>query len=246
MAKVASKSFEHDRHTQMKNFGTVPYDMEVVAHKNFPPMVDSKTVAFTKAIDNETGEIMGWCAWGFRGLSDDEIPIPEGAPEKNDTLGDSLWRDKRDTDTDVPAAEKKDETPKTEEPPEEEPSEGVKRLTTLTSNDMNDTMKDLMPEGTRCMFIASFTVDPKYQRRGVGRALLKWGTDFADSKGLWIWVHSSQGAVPAYEAGGFVPFRSLEFDLDEYAPDPPSAEFDYDGSGKWGRYALTWMKYLPK
>jgi GNAT superfamily N-acetyltransferase len=122
----------------------------------------------------------------------------------------------------------------------------VKRIMALTDADLKAWMQKLMPEGTRCMFIASLTVDPKFQRRGVSRALLKWGTDTADRLGLFIWVHSSQGAVKAYEAGGFERIGNLEMDLDEYAPCPPPKELDHDGSGKWGRYELVYLKYLPK
>jgi GNAT superfamily N-acetyltransferase len=104
-------------------------------------------------------------------------------------------------------------------------------------------MQKLMPEGTRCMFVASFHVDPKYQRRGIGSALLKWGTDVADERGIFIWVHSSEAGVKAYEKAGFEPIGSLDIDLDEYAPRPPPEEV---GGDIWGHYVLTYLKYIPK
>lgn len=213
--------------------------MEKGTLEGLPKVINSAKVAITKAVDPSTNEILGSCSWGFRGLDESEIPIPEGAAPKNDTLGDAFWKDKR-SEEDVAKSREKQEDEEVEQ------SEGIQRLNAITGKDMTDWMTKLMPDGTRCMFVNGFGVDVKHQRKGVGKALLKWGTDFADEKGIFIWVHSSQGAVPAYRSAGFEEFSRLNLDLDEFAPAPPAGENDIYGNGKWGSYSLVWMKYLPK
>lgn len=44
---------------------------------------------------------------------------------------------------------------------------------------------------------------PKYQRKGVGRLLVQWGINVAEQLGLPIYLESSKGGVPLYEAVGF-------------------------------------------
>jgi len=237
MAKVSAQAFEVDRHTVMKTYGAVKYDMEKGGLESYPKEINSKKVAFLKAVDPVTGEIMGWCAWGFRGLAEDEIPIIEGAV-KDDEVGDGIWRDKGNKLAKKPAepAEATSEAPAVVD-------DGVRRLNKMTDDDITDWMMKMMPDGTRCMFVVGLTVDPKFQRRGVGKALLKWGTETADRLAIWIWVHSSQGAKTTYESAGFEPVGKLEIDLDEWAPIPPPPEHDHDGSGKWGIYTLTYLTY---
>lgn len=71
------------------------------------------------------------------------------------------------------------------------------------------------------MFVVSLAVSPLHYRSGVGTALLEYGTKMADKKCVFIWVHSSMGAVKSYESVGFKRVGSLDMDLDEYAPRPP-------------------------
>lgn len=44
---------------------------------------------------------------------------------------------------------------------------------------------------------------PKYQRKGIGRLLVQWGIDVAESLGLPVYLESTQGGLPLYEAVGF-------------------------------------------
>lgn len=46
-------------------------------------------------------------------------------------------------------------------------------------------------------------VDPKYQKRGVGQALLRWGLDQADAEGLEAYLESSDDGLRLYGKNGF-------------------------------------------
>lgn len=48
------------------------------------------------------------------------------------------------------------------------------------------------------------TIDPAYQRRGVGDALVKWGTKLADEMGVEAVVESSVFGKGLYEKNGYV------------------------------------------
>lgn len=122
-----------------------------------------------------------------------------------------------------------------------EDDDPIKRLESMTSADLKHWMDKLMPEGTKCMFVVSLCVAPKWQSQGVGSALLRWGTERADAAGVFIWVHSSAGAWPMYAKHGFETVGTLDVDLDEYAPAPAP-----DQEGKWGHYEFRYMKRLPR
>ena len=47
------------------------------------------------------------------------------------------------------------------------------------------------------------SVDPKYQRQGVGSMLLKWGCDMADRCGQGAFLIASPAGIPLYSKFGF-------------------------------------------
>jgi GNAT superfamily N-acetyltransferase len=53
-------------------------------------------------------------------------------------------------------------------------------------------------------------IDPAYQRRGVGSALVKWGTDKADEMGVDAVVESSVFGKGLYQKNGFVFIKDVE------------------------------------
>jgi GNAT superfamily N-acetyltransferase len=235
LAKLSGDSFEVDRHTEMKMQGRVPYDMEGVWMESLPGIMDSERHVVVKAVDNVTGEVMGWCAWGFRGFERDEIPrLDGGAPsEKDDEKAGDNDIEKEEDDTEQKSKEEELVKP-------DDRDESIKRLEAMTSADLDKWMEKLMPPGTKCIYITSLSVGPQYQKRGVGSGLIKWGTDTANEHGVFIWVHSSEGGWGAYAKAGFEVIGTLDVDLDEWSVGPPKE------GGKWGHYVFRYMKYLPR
>jgi len=231
LAKISGDSFIEDRHTQMKGLGKKPYVMEDVALEDIASYLGSEKLVCVKAVDDTTGEPVGWSCWGFRGFEPQEIPREDPGPRENRS---------------------QTESPKTATV-EEEPSvtgeiddevDIIARLTAMTDADMNHWMRVLMPVGARCMYVVSLSVAPAAQSRGVGSALLKWGTDLADRFGVYAWVHSSEAAWRHYSKHGFEIVGTLDVDLDEWAPGPPPLE---EGEGAiWGHYVFRYMKRFPK
>ena len=121
----------------------------------------------------------------------------------------------------------------------------VQQLEDLTDAHFAQFMSDIMPEGTKCWFIASLIVAPKFQGMGVGRALMGWGTERAEEDGVFAWVHASEGSWKSYEACGFEVVRTLRLGLDDFA-EGEAIGMGPGEEGKWGEYWFRYMVYKPQ
>ncbi|KAJ7878431.1 hypothetical protein B0H13DRAFT_1722326 [Mycena leptocephala] len=134
------------------------------------------------------------------------------------------------------------EDPRTEEcrpkplPADHKPIDVLKKI---GSDSMNAWQMKLNPMGGKNMYIFGISVDPAEQGKGVGSALLKFGTDMCDEHQCYAWVHASVAGYPVFYKAGFREIGRLEVNLDDYA----------DGDGKeqdWGMYTFRYCKYEPK
>ena len=215
----------------MKGQGKKPYNMYENAPGEIARYMSSEKCVVLKAVDEATGTTVGWSCWGFRGFEATEIPRLDPEQPKENDISKPFFKD----ETAAKSEEEQEENDK---------DDIVKRLEAMTDADMKHWMETLMPPGTKCMFVVSLSVAPKFQARGVGSALLKWGTDTADKFGVFIWVHSSESAWTTYAKHGFEIVGILDVNLDEWAPKPPPKE---EGPGAiWGHYVFRYMKRLPK
>lgn len=168
-----------------------------------------------KAVSTATNEIMGFICWVHRGY------VPR-KPKPEATRG-------RFSD----------------ESAEDKPRTKIQIMEDMEESHFVDFMTEIMPDGTKCWFIAGLTVAPKFQGQGVGRALLNWGTSRAEKDNVFAWVHSSDSAWKAYAACGFEPVRVLRVDLDAYAEGEAVNAGPGEG-GKWGIYTIRYMAYKPE
>ncbi|KAI9897299.1 hypothetical protein N3K66_008321 [Trichothecium roseum] len=245
VAQLCEDAFEMDRQTQMKALGDGHhFSMREHMLESLPSALENPRCVVLKAVDDATGEIAGFCNWGFRGFAAGEVPAPEGSPRKVvDEVPPPLSSEKRDGDDDDgdnAGSPAKEGTGEKEDDP-------IKRLEAFTSADMKRWMRDTMPEGTRCLYVIGLSVSPAHKGRGVASALLRFGTGFCDGRRAFAWAHSSEPAWRLYERCGFRVARRLDVDLDEYAPASwPAPPGEEKGSGAgWGRYVFRYMKYVP-
>ena len=68
----------------------------------------------------------------------------------------------------------------------------LQKLESIRNEDMERWQRILMPNGTDGMVIGAIVVSPSHQSRGVGPALIRWGTAQADRAGFPCWVHASE------------------------------------------------------
>ncbi|KAK0649929.1 hypothetical protein B0T16DRAFT_410904 [Cercophora newfieldiana] len=237
LATISSDAFETDSQTEMKSHGKKPFLMKEHTLESMPKQMESSRIRIIKAVEKDTGAIMGFCIWGFRGLEPPTTWEPEGDGSRHNPSPQGVELGDRAPTTrflpDQQEAEHEGEKKELDDP--------IARLEQLTSQDLQEWSDAVMPPGASCLIVVGLSVSPDFQRRGVGSALLKWGTDIADRHHTYAWVHSSAGAWKAYQNAGFKVARVLDVDLDAFAPVPAPLE-RYPG-GKWGHYVFRYMVY---
>ncbi|WPH02489.1 Hypothetical protein R9X50_00535400 [Acrodontium crateriforme] len=240
-AHIAGEAFKKDRHTQLKTrCPENPYDHEEGMKGAFAHWLSrpSGTIEGTVAVDQTSGQVVGWIVWGFRGFDDDASR--QGKVEENPE--EKVEEKTKDEVKDKVEVEKEQIEPDTAPPTESTPPVKKRTRASLeeyTSADLQTWMKRLMPPGTKCMFICSIAVHPSYEGHGIGTQLMAQGTTKADAEGVKCWVHASEAGAQIFETCGFEQVGSLALDLDAWNVDnivPPEG----DGA-KWGIYTFRYM-----
>lgn len=229
-AQLAGRSFEKDRHTQLKAAApTNPYNHAegMKGGLEYYLSLPHGSVETAVAVEDSTRQILGWVVWGFRGFNS---PEKEARREKelqqlHETGAESI----DETSSQQAMAASEDASKSTRE-----------RIEAHTDADMDAWMKRLMPLGAKCMYICSISVLPEWQGKGVGSALMRVGTDRADAEGVYCWVHASEDGADMFVKHGFKEVGRLELDLDEWNKDnimPPEGQ-----GSKWGVYTFRYMR----
>lgn len=94
--------------------------------------------------------------------------------------------------------------------------------------------------GTRYLALQGLATDPRFQGRGVGTRLIRWGTARASAEGhLPCWTHASPAACGLYAKNGFEEVGKSDYNLSEWAPGGK------DGGRGWGVYSFRHMMRPP-
>lgn len=115
----------------------------------------------------------------------------------------------------------------------------IEELGAITGGSLREWEAKLTPEGSKCAILCAIPVLPAYQGKGVGSALIRWGTRIADAEGVYCWVSSSDGGWTAFQKSGFAEVGRLEVELDNFAGSAKNEEGD---DGKWGNYVFRYMR----
>ena len=236
LAQIAHSAFAKDRHTQLKASNPVrPYNHGETMREALQSWFarPKGKVHLIKAVDETTGKPVGWVCWGNRGL-EPSLAKTVKPDQATQTAGSS------DKETTGSSAESTSGMP----PKSTHTEDPLCPLNSITSQSMQDWMAKLMPEGARCMYIMSIAVDPTYTNRGVGRALVKYGTDLADEVGVFCWVHSSPAGTRLFESCEFREVGRLEIDLDEWANkiEKQTGKQLCSGTTSWGLHVFKYMR----
>lgn len=242
LADISGLSFESDRHTMLKAaHPTRPYDHAagMVGAFEYWLGLPARSIELTKAVDDSTGQILGFVCWGLR-LDEPPEPQPpqqqQPPPQEESPSGAVVTKP-----SNVVAAADDHVTASDAPPP---PPDALARLEEVTSAHLGAYQRRVMPPGARAMYIVSIAVRPDAQGRGVGSALVRRGTDRADAAGVLCWVHASEGGAGAFGACGFEVDETLTVDLDEWAR--PLGIAPPPGEGEWGLYTFRYMDRRPR
>lgn len=228
LAEISGLSFENDRHTQLKAaHPTRPYDHAAGMAGGFEYWLSlpKGQIELTKAVDDETGQILGFVCWGFR------LEKPQQQPQQQ-TASSAGQEESISTST---SSDEKTDAPDLD---------ALARLEELTSDHLAQYQEKVMPPGTRAMYIACISVRPDQHGRGVGSALVRRGTERADAEGVFCWVHASEDGARVFRRCGFEVDDTLEVDLDHWAGQMGIKA--PGGEEKWGTYTFRYMIRQPR
>ncbi|KAI9727076.1 MAG: hypothetical protein M1828_007277 [Chrysothrix sp. TS-e1954] len=177
-----------------------------------------------KAVDVASGEIAAWASWTL--LNDD----PEGDFEKILDAPENSAGSNGD-----PALRSELQAKESGKPTEFEFPSG---LGTFVRAETGKFFGSWMGRERHFQLRALFT-DKKFERSGMGTALVKFGNDLADSQQLPILTQASPFGFPIYAANSFRVIGSLDVDLRDWAP---NAKGNDRG---WGNYRYRFMLREP-
>ena len=236
LAHLSHLAFLNDRQTQFKASDPIdPYNHFEAMTGALQHWLSTRSSGETDMVKatNGNGRVVGWVVWGIRnGL---EL---EGQQEQHGTGHEGSIR----CDQSPASSTTKSPPKENHEPPQQSTNSSKsprRRLEEYTSSNLQSWMLTLMPPGSLCMYIASICVHPEHQGKGIGSALLKYGTDRADKEKLYCWVQSSEAGSNLFEQDGFEEVGRLEIDLDEWSCGEVEVPV---GEESWGVYVLRYMR----
>ncbi|KAF4973272.1 hypothetical protein FZEAL_9371 [Fusarium zealandicum] len=141
------------------------------------------------------------------------------AASDGEIVGFSLWEIPETSLASVEAA------PKFPEPPAELDQDAFAEVRSIANADITELFgergtKDVWREFPRLLYSNVYLteadldylgVDPKHQRRGIGKLLLNWGLDCAANQGRDCYLIATPAGRPLYTASGFGDVRTVLF-----------------------------------
>ncbi|MCJ1237634.1 hypothetical protein MMC14_005621 [Varicellaria rhodocarpa] len=247
LAHISNDSFANDRNTQLKNIGkndaNAHLNGSIEGAKYYLSMPDRLTGL--KATDDATGETLGYVFWGFHGYSETGKGALKNIVEE-EAIASSDGAVKKDTDDGAERNIVQDLAPSSSTSTLEIPFSSAQKtpleLETMTSADMARWQS--LWTSKKHMFLGGITVSPSHHSRGVGTALLRWGTSRADQDGVEAWVHASEAGSKFFAKEGFRERERLEIDLDEWAKGAEGKGPEEEG--RWGKYVFRYMVRKPQ
>jgi hypothetical protein len=191
LAQISQKAFSTDTHTRLKGLikGTNhTADMTSVLSSWLSRSKGKCTVM--KAVTFE-GETIGWACWVFSGFEYGGLNVLQDEEQQP--------KEVKEVAKEVDEEEEEEQTEKSKERLK------IEELGAITSGAMKEWSAKLTPPGSKCMILVAISVLPAYQGKGVGSALIRWGTIIADEEGMYCWVSSSDGGKPYFHTNLLFP-----------------------------------------
>ncbi|RDW88390.1 hypothetical protein BP6252_00422 [Coleophoma cylindrospora] len=202
--------------------------MDIRMRKVFTSMIEAPDYIMLKAVDPETKVIAATAAWQFVHFKDAELASVTGRKQHADErlvmqpqviIAAGLVLNDGTSD--------QDET-------------GGPTIWDVIEEAYQKFIKAWMGS-TKSIYLASLSTHPRFQRRGIGTALLTWGHELADKHGVPSFLVSTPFGHPLYEHLGWRDVeRPLKLELQKWAP------YASNGDMGWGTFKYYYMLRMPK
>ena len=197
----------------------VPSDttFEGVAISMVQSQIASPEYLIMKAVHPENGDIMGWGSWRFVHYPEIDAKIKqqaEAASTTNDPTGSRSM-------------------------PEQVESDTSSSLGSSSEKHLREVMDSWMGE-RKFLLLTILVTEPRYQRRGVGSALVRWGNAKADADNVPGFLEGSPFAFKLYLECGWKLVEKHDVDLSEWTPYGKRYDMGY------GIYSHYYMIRLPE
>lgn len=191
------------------------YAKEVI--KQFEDNFDKPHLLVLKALDPETKQITAMAVWQKRGYKlspqSDDI-FTAGGIVFNRTLTSSSGRIVSNTDS--------------------------KSLEGYIQSQFEQFLASWSRD-SKHLYLALLMTDPRFQRRGIGTALLEWGHKYADEAGVPAFLIASPVGHPLYQHVGWKDVDApLQIDMSQWAAGAQGGDMG------WGVYKYYYMLRMPK
>ena len=182
--------------------------------------INSPEWLIMKAVDSESGDIMAWAAWKLCHYTGIDAKVKQQAEEAS-----------KANDGDEP-----DQAEKAPDKAEFHPPPGLGVYLRTHSREALDSW---MGE-RRFILLNTLMTEPRYQGRGVGAALVRWGNARADADNVPSFLQGSAFAYKLYLKCGWKIVEQFDVDLREWTPSGKRDDMGY------GIYSYYYMVRLPE
>jgi predicted N-acetyltransferase YhbS len=235
LLEIKRAAFEYDQFHHLMMMGKDPEARRKLLKKSTEESIESPGNAVLKATDKTTGEILGWAIWNFANY-DVVKPRQELITQSHEGSAgpEALHADGLASALSIAPSDHSQPTQAAA--PQKTPAQLLAaRMGKATGEWYADWLG-----GKKHMALAGVSTSPKHQGRGIGSALVRWGTVKADEDGVPCWIHASPAALGMYLKTGFKVVGSTDYDLEEAAPGGKG------GNRGWGIYTFRYMLRLPE
>jgi GNAT superfamily N-acetyltransferase len=225
--QISLDAFSQDAHTlfKMHEKGSTNMQSEMLPKEEIRSYLSeerSKKVKVIKALAGD--KIVGFSIWGLWNLDGQNKDV---SVQRSEELT-------RQEPAKYPGVKMSDPVIATQS----STGSALERLESITSGHMMQTLDRACQPTHPTIYCIGLHVDPQSQGLGVGTRMVRWATEFADSRNAAAWAHlsDSTAGIKACEKNGFQEVNTVTVDLDEYATK--------DIKKSWGQYSHHCM-YRP-
>nr|GAT51498.1 predicted protein [Mycena chlorophos] len=156
--------------------------------------------SFAQQVSIKAQSFRDMLAEGYHRIVKAEVEGPDG---RRVLVGVADWILTAEKKADLPEGFVRSSLPRQRMPLDDEVLKGVDVELRKKVGLASRVLRDATMGEVKYWYLSLMFVDPAYQSRGIGKALLRWGLDQADAEGIPAYLEASDEGLPLYQKSGF-------------------------------------------